>query len=96
MSDFFQSHLPRTMSHLDKSEALSRGRALSVFLRDAVESMAQEDTHAKDNAYGLFLCFELMTDYLDIAMGEYDVFLSVIQKEELFKTAEEKAQGLDE
>lgn len=91
MSDFYQSHLPCCVSHLSKDEALSRGREISLFLRDAVESMSQNGAHDTKNAYGMFLCFELMTDYLDIAMGEYAPFLEVIQKEELFQPTEKKA-----
>ena len=92
MSDIFQSHLPCTMRHLSKSEALSRGRELAVFLRDAMESMAQAGTQSEQNAYGIFLCFDLLSDYLDMAAGEYGPFLSVTKKEELFSFAEEVAE----
>ena len=90
MSDIFETHLPCSMRLLSKDEALGRAREMSLFLRDAVESMSVNGAHDPKNAYGMFLCFELMTDFLDMAMGDYDPFLAVLQKEELFKTAEKK------
>ena len=90
----FNSHLPSFFRCLSREAALSQGREISRFLRDAVESMSQNGAHDANNAYGMFLCFEVMNNLLEIAMGEHDAFLSVLQNEELFKAAEKKAQGM--
>lgn len=63
--------LPSSLTHFSRSDALERARALARFLQDATEAMALSDELNKRTAYGMFQCFELLNDKLDIASGAY-------------------------
>ena len=63
--------LPSSLTHFSRSDALESARALARFLQDATEAMALSDALNKRTAYGLFQCFELLNDKLDIASGAY-------------------------
>lgn len=63
--------LPSSLTHFSRSDALESARALARFLQDATEAMAHSDALNKRTAYGMFQCFELLNDKLDIASGAY-------------------------
>ena len=63
--------LPSSLTHFSRSDALESARALARFLQDATEAMALSDALNKRTAYGMFQCFELLNDKLDIASGAY-------------------------
>lgn len=63
--------LPRCMMFLNKSDALEAARELALFLRDCVYSMNETASLYKENRHGLWQCFSLLLDELDIAAGDY-------------------------
>lgn len=65
--------LPASLTHFSRSDALESARALAQFLQDATEAMALSDALNKRTAYGMFQCFELLNDKLDIASGAYQL-----------------------
>ncbi|MBR6673672.1 MAG: hypothetical protein IKL39_02995 [Mailhella sp.] len=82
----FEEYVPLTIRGLTKMDALHHGRAVALFLRDAAETMTVHDVSDKANSFGLFLCFNLLLDYLNIAAGKYDPFMAVITEDASFKT----------
>ena len=82
----FEEYVPHTIRGLTKMDALHHGRAVALFLRDAAETMTVHDVSDKANSFGLFLCFNLLLDYLNIAAGKYDPFMAVITEDASFKT----------
>ena len=82
----FEEHVPLTIRGLSKMDALHHGRAVALFLRDAAETMTAHDISDKTNSFGLFLCFNLLLDYLNIADGKYDPFMAGISDDASFKS----------
>ena len=68
---FSPRSLPYSLNFFSRDDALENARSLARFLQDATESMATAGTLGKENAYGLYQCFNLLTDELDIASGAY-------------------------
>lgn len=63
--------LPDCLTVFSRSDALEKARSLARFLQDATETMSTSGALSKQNAYGLFQCFELLNDELAIASGAY-------------------------
>ena len=82
----FEEYVPLTIRGLTKMDALHYGRAVALFLRDATETMTVHDVSDKANSFGLFLCFNLLLDYLNIADGKYDPFRAGISDDASFKS----------
>ena len=63
--------LPHCLAFYSRSDALEMARDLALFLQDATEAMAASGALDNRNASGLFQCFSLLRDELDIASGAY-------------------------
>ena len=63
--------LPRCLCHSSQTEALEEARALAFFLQYAARLPQGEEAHSEAVKLGSDLCFDLLLDKLEIAMGLY-------------------------
>ena len=88
---FGLTEIPAVLRSLSKEDAVDNARHVAQFLQDATESMATNEVSSKENAYGMYICFSLLKDYLDIAAGEYDSFMVTISDNASFRS--DKKEG---
>jgi len=63
--------LPRCLCHSSQTEALEEARALAFFLQYAARLPQGEEAHSEAVKLGSDLCFDLLLDKIEIAMGVY-------------------------
>lgn len=64
--------LPWSLRHCSPNDALNEAHCLAVFLKGVTTSEDNgSNTATGDWKQGLYLCFNLLIDKLDIAAGEY-------------------------
>ena len=80
--------VPRCLRHVSEDSALCDAQALAVFLREATAAIIARHASVgvpadiEDSLYGLELCFNLLSDKLDIAAGELPFPLSTLLHKE--------------
>lgn len=63
--------LPRCLCHSSQTEALEDARALAFFLQLVVRHPQKEERMSDAIVLGSDLCFDLLIDKIEIAMGVY-------------------------
>ena len=63
--------LPRCLCHSSQTEALEEARALAFFLQLAAKLSQKEEGMSDTIVLGSDLCFDLLVDKIEIAMGVY-------------------------
>ena len=63
--------LPRSLCHSSQTEALEEARALALFLQYVARLPQGEEDPSETVKLGSDLCFDLLLDKIEIAMGVY-------------------------